>query len=113
MPVIKKVQSKIALPAKAAEETKKASQPSEAVADEKGEVSSRETLRTKKFCQFCKSSTEPKYWDTASLRRFLNDRGRISSRGRSGCCAKHQRRISREIKRARHLALLPFTVGIR
>ncbi|MBI4036938.1 30S ribosomal protein S18 [Candidatus Daviesbacteria bacterium] len=67
---------------------------------------------SKKVCTFCKGKTEPKYTDALALRRFINDRGRISNRSRSGLCAKHQRRVAREIKRARHLALLPFTVKI-
>lgn len=66
--------------------------------------------RTKKVCSFCTNKTEPKYWDITALRRYLSDRGRIVSRTRSGSCAKHQRRVAREIKRARFLALLPFTV---
>lgn len=64
----------------------------------------------KKYCHFCVSKTEPVYWDAAILRRYLSDRGRIYPRQRNGACAKHQRRVSREIKHARHLALLPFTV---
>lgn len=69
-----------------------------------------EVIRSKKVCQFCSNKTEPHYFDMVALRRFINDRGRIITRVRSGSCAKHQRRITKEIKRARHLALLPFTV---
>lgn len=69
-------------------------------------------LKTKKQCQFCKAKLLPYYWDISSLRKYLNDRGRIVPKSRSGVCAKHQRNLSREIKRARHLALLPFTVRI-
>lgn len=68
--------------------------------------------RLKKVCQFCSNKTEPHYFDMVALRRFINDRGRIVARARSGSCAKHQRRITKEIKRARHLALLPFTVRV-
>lgn len=68
--------------------------------------------RLKKVCQFCSNKTEPHYFDIVALRRFINDRGRIVTRVRSGSCAKHQRRITKEIKRARHLALLPFTVRV-
>ncbi len=49
------------------------------------------------------------YKDVGFLRRFLSDRARIETRRRSSCCAKHQRALSRAIKRARHLALLPYT----
>lgn len=66
----------------------------------------------KRGCYFCKSKTEPRHFDAVTLRKYLNDRGRIVSRMRSGTCAKHQRRVSCEIKRARHLALLPFSVRV-
>ena len=44
------------------------------------------------------------------LRSFVTDRGKIQPRRRTGVCAKHQRHLTLAIKRARHLALLPFTV---
>jgi small subunit ribosomal protein S18 len=59
-------------------------------------------------CSFCLTKTAPVYGETAVLARFISDRGKILSRGRSGLCAKHQRRLAAAIKRARHLALLPF-----
>lgn len=43
------------------------------------------------------------------LRRYISDRGRIEPRRRTGTCAKHQRALAMAIKRARHLAMLPFT----
>lgn len=49
------------------------------------------------------------YKDSNFLRRFLSDRGRIESRRKAGTCAKHQRALSQAIKRARHIALLPYT----
>lgn len=64
---------------------------------------------SKKVCFFHKNKAEPAYWDAAGLRKFLNDRGRIYPRTRMATCAKHQRRLSREIKRARFLALLPYS----
>ncbi|MDO8429212.1 MAG: 30S ribosomal protein S18 [Candidatus Daviesbacteria bacterium] len=66
----------------------------------------------KKYCAFCKHKNEPRYWDAASLRRFVNDRGRITARSRNGACSKHQKRVSRQVKYARHLALLPFIVRV-
>lgn len=89
----------------------------EVIEDKEGTSSSEDSrrsgaVRTKKACQFCSNRTEPHYFDMVALRRFLNDRGRIITRTRSGSCSKHQRRISKEIKRARHLALLPFTVKV-
>jgi small subunit ribosomal protein S18 len=53
--------------------------------------------------------TSVDYKDFSFLRRFLSDRGRIESRRKSGTCAKHQRALAQAIKRARHLALLPYT----
>lgn len=66
----------------------------------------------KKDCIFCKSEEgkEPSYTDVATLKKFVSDRGKIVAAARSGICAKHQRRVGTQIKRARHLALLPFTI---
>lgn len=49
------------------------------------------------------------YKDVNFLRRFVNDRGRIEARRKSGACAKHQRALAPAIKRARHIALLPYS----
>ncbi len=49
------------------------------------------------------------YKDFNFLRRFVSDRGRIDTRRKTGTCAKHQRALAQAIKRARHLALLPYT----
>ncbi|MCL5746693.1 MAG: 30S ribosomal protein S18 [Patescibacteria group bacterium] len=62
-----------------------------------------------KDCFFCKEKKEPWFSDYEVLRRFTTDRGKIISRARSGICSKHQRKLTRSIKQARHLALLPFT----
>ena len=53
------------------------------------------------------------YKQTEVLRRFITDRGKIRARRRTGTCAKHQRIVAREIKRARYIALLPFTADHR
>jgi small subunit ribosomal protein S18 len=64
----------------------------------------------KLVCQFCAdSSLAIDYKDVNTLRRFLTDRARIAPRKRTGACSKHQGAISIAIKRARHLALLPFS----
>jgi len=63
-------------------------------------------------CSFCQSGKKPDYKDVEKLRDYLTDRGKIIGRSRSGVCAKHQRRLTREIKRARHLALLPFITRV-
>lgn len=66
----------------------------------------------KKVCIFCKDKTIPTYTDASALRHFVSDRGRIVAKQRSGVCSKHQRTLTKEIKHARHLSLLPFTVKI-
>jgi small subunit ribosomal protein S18 len=66
--------------------------------------------RRRKVCAFCLEKGKPiDYKDIGTLRRYLTDRGKIRSRRKTGTCAKHQRRLAVAIKRARHLALLPFT----
>ncbi len=63
----------------------------------------------RKVCAFCAGRLDTiDYKDSARLRSFISDRGRIASRRRTGTCAKHQRVLAIAIKRARHLALLPF-----
>jgi small subunit ribosomal protein S18 len=64
-----------------------------------------------KVCRFCADHTVwVDYKDVNVLARFLNDRGRIRSRGSTGTCAQHQRDVAVAIKTARELALLPYTV---
>ena len=65
--------------------------------------------KTKEACYFCKDKREPSFKDTQVLKRYLTERNKIISRSRTGVCAKHQRDLSKSIKHARHLALLPFT----
>ncbi|KKR42987.1 MAG: 30S ribosomal protein S18 [Microgenomates group bacterium GW2011_GWC1_41_20] len=59
-------------------------------------------------CPFCKGKTEPDYKEIDTLLKYMNDRAKILSKSKTGICSKHQRRISLSIKRARHLALLPY-----
>ncbi len=61
-----------------------------------------------KDCFFCKEKKKPWFSDYEVLRRFTTERGKIIGRARSGICSKHQRKLMRSIKQARHLALLPF-----
>ena len=64
-----------------------------------------------KICVFCSEhATWVDYKDIAVLRRFINDRGRIKSRGATGTCAQHQRDVATAVKTARELALLPYAV---
>ncbi len=65
----------------------------------------------KKTCPFCEGGKEPSYKNYEELRRFLSERGKIIGRRQTGVCAKHQRLLAREIKRARQLALLPYLVA--
>lgn len=63
----------------------------------------------KKVCVFCVDKVDHiDYKDTAKLRRFISERAKIVPRRISGNCAKHQRQLTEAIKRARHIALLPF-----
>ena len=63
----------------------------------------------KKVCMFCADKIDYiDYKDTAKLRRYITERGKIVPRRISGCCAKHQRQLTTAIKRARVIALLPF-----
>jgi len=64
----------------------------------------------KKVCGFCIDKvTDIDYKDVAKVRKFISERGKILPRRISGNCAKHQRQLTIAIKRARHIALLPFT----
>ena len=63
----------------------------------------------RKVCMFCVDKIENiDYKDTAKLRRYVSERGKIVPRRISGNCAKHQRQLTTAIKRARIIALLPF-----
>ncbi len=62
-----------------------------------------------KVCTFCvDKNSKIDYKDYDTLRRYITDRAKIRPRRQTGTCAKHQRALARAIKRARHLALLPF-----
>lgn len=62
-----------------------------------------------KSCAFCAERIkEIDYKDVETLKKYISFQGRILPRKRTGVCAKHQRRLAKAIKRARHLALLPF-----
>lgn len=64
----------------------------------------------KKVCSFCVDKIENiDYKDVSKLRKYISERGKILPRRISGNCAKHQRELTMAIKRARNIALLPFT----
>jgi small subunit ribosomal protein S18 len=75
-----------------------------------GRGGGRDFRSRRKVCAFCVERVrEIDYKDASRLRRYLSDRGKIEPRRKTGTCAKHQRRLSVALKRARHMALLPYT----
>jgi len=62
----------------------------------------------KKVCKFCVQKSEPNYKSPDMLRRYITERGNILPARITGCCAKHQRAVTNEIKKARVLAYLPY-----
>lgn len=65
-------------------------------------------LTRAKNCPLCANDTIVDYKDTTVLKRFLSERGKILGRGKTGICARHQRQITKNVKRARVMALLSF-----
>jgi small subunit ribosomal protein S18 len=66
--------------------------------------------RKKRVCSFCADkATSIDYKDTAKLRRYVSERGKILPRRITGNCARHQRAVTSAIKRARHVALMPYS----
>jgi small subunit ribosomal protein S18 len=63
-------------------------------------------------CYFCRKGAEPDYKDIEALNNFVSERAKIIGRSRTGLCRKHQSRLAKEVKKARHLALLPFVVKV-
>ncbi len=64
----------------------------------------------KKICGFCVDKvTDIDYKDVSKLKKYVSERGKILPRRISGNCAKHQRQMTVAVKRARHIALLPYT----
>ncbi len=59
-------------------------------------------------CPFCEDKVEPTFLNPSQLKTLLTERGKIVSRSRSGVCLMHQRHLTRAIKHARFMALLPF-----
>ena len=67
----------------------------------------------RRYCSFCKEKVdEVDYKDVATLRRYVSERGKIKTRRVSGACRRHQRQVAVAIKRAREMALLPYTVSV-
>ena len=67
-------------------------------------------MRRKNVCQFCADKTETiDYKDVEKLRKYVTERGKILPKRITGTCAIHQREVTKAIKRARIVALLPYT----
>jgi small subunit ribosomal protein S18 len=82
--------------------------------DERGgeEGGGRRGFGRRKVCRFCADKAlKVDYKDQGQLKYFLTERGKIIPRRISGNCAKHQREVATAVKRARMLAVLPYTVG--
>lgn len=69
----------------------------------------RQFRRRRKVCEFCEhEDLVPDYKDVATLRKYVSERGKILPRRATGACAKHQRKITEAVNRARNMALLPY-----
>lgn len=67
-------------------------------------------MRRKKVCQFCADKTEIiDYKDVEKLKKYVTERGKILPKRITGTCAMHQREVTKAIKKARIVALLPYT----
>lgn len=77
---------------------------------DKTDKSYRNRKAKRKVCNFCVDKVEHiDYKDVAHLRRFVSERAKILPRRITGTCAKHQRQLTLAIKKARHIALLPYS----
>ncbi|MBU0712093.1 30S ribosomal protein S18 [bacterium] len=70
-------------------------------------------LNKKKICKFCESQREQiDYKNYKTLRRFITEQGKIIPSRITGTCAKHQRELTKAIKRARNIALIPYAYDV-
>jgi len=70
-------------------------------------------MRRKKVCQFCADKTEViDYKDVEKLKKYVTERGKILPRRITGTCTMHQREVTKAIKRARTIALMPFDADL-
>lgn len=77
----------------------------------KAPVRKKRTFQRRKVCVFCADrGMKIDYKDVRTLNHFITERGKLLPRRISGNCAKHQRELTTAIKRARNIALMPFTV---
>jgi len=87
----------------------KAEQPANEQPVEREYKKSFKKVQKKKVCAFCVEKTPIDYKDVARIKRFITENGKILPRRQTGTCAKHQREIANAIKRARYMALIPYT----
>jgi small subunit ribosomal protein S18 len=79
----------------------------------RGRGGPRKFIHKPKMCTFCvEKNARIDYKQADVLRRYVTERGKIRPRRQTGMCAKHQRAMSTAVKRARHLALLPYTASV-
>ena len=79
----------------------------------RGRGGPRKFVHKPKMCNFCvEKNARIDYKQVDLLRRYVTERGKIRPRRQTGMCAKHQRRMATAIKRARHLALLPYSASV-
>lgn len=69
----------------------------------------RKSKKRKRVCYFTETGKEPDYKDVLVLKRFLTDRQKIKHHNYSGLTARNQRKLSKEMKKARYMALIPYT----
>jgi len=73
-------------------------------------IAKRRARRRKRVCLFCTDKIAYiDYKDVSKLRKFISDRGKLIARRSTGACARHQRALTQCVKRARHMALMPYT----
>lgn len=73
----------------------------------KKRLTNKDLLPVERHCPFCKTNVNPDYKDE-NLSKYVSDRAKILGKDRNGVCAKHQRKLTVAVKRARHLGLLPY-----
>jgi len=76
---------------------------------DKKETRTPRTQMRNNVCYFTQSGTEPDYKEVLTLKRFTSDRGKVIPNKYTGVSSKHQRKLAKEIKKARFMALLPYT----
>ena len=83
-----------------------------AYSNDRGDSPRRRTIRRRrKVCVFCgENATAVDFKDVNKLKKYISERGKILPRRITGNCAKHQRALTGAIKRARHIALMPYTL---